>query len=150
MHGRALDLGAGPYKVLPHIISVDDCRDSKLFGTPMKPDIRTDVTDLSGFASGQYDCVFSSNTLEHIIDYKAALREWWRVVKPGGYLCLYLPHKLFYPNIGQSGANPDHKHDFLPTDIIEAMKEIGSWDLLEEEDRNEGDEYSFWLVFKRL
>ena len=149
MHGRALDLGAGPYKVLPHFISVDDCRDTALFGIQMKPDIRTDVTDLSMFATQSFDCVFSSHTLEHIVDYKAALREWWRVVKPGGHLCLYLPHADFYPRRGQHGANPDHKHDFLPTNIIEAMKEIGGFDLVENEDRNETDEYSFWQVYKK-
>lgn len=96
------------------------------------------------------DFVFSSHLLEHIQDYRTALKEWWRIIRPGGHLCLYLPHKDFYPNIGQPGANPDHKHDFLPSDIIEAMKEVGYWDLLENQERNEGDEYSFFQVYKKL
>jgi ADP-heptose:LPS heptosyltransferase len=102
------------------------------------------------FASQSVDAVVSSHLLEHIHDYKAALKEWWRVIKPHGHLCLYLPHKDFYPNIGQPGANPTHVHDFLPEDIIAAMREVAKgWDLVEKQERNGGDEYSMFLVFKR-
>jgi ADP-heptose:LPS heptosyltransferase len=64
---------------------------------------------------------------------------------------LYLPHKLFYPNIGEKDANPDHKHDFLPRDIEDVMIEIGhsGWDLLENEDRNGGEECSFYQVYRK-
>jgi ubiquinone/menaquinone biosynthesis C-methylase UbiE len=52
------------------------------------------------------DFVYSAHLLEHVQDFESALREWWRVIKPGGYLVLYLPHKKFYPNIGVPGSNP--------------------------------------------
>jgi ADP-heptose:LPS heptosyltransferase len=95
------------------------------------------------------DAVHSSHLLEHVEDYKAALKEWWRVIKPGGHLVLYLPHKDYYPHIGQ-GGNPDHKHDFLPSDIVEAMREMKSgWDLVIDENRNDGSEYSFLQVFRK-
>lgn len=97
MRGRALDLGCGPHKALPHFIGVDSCKDTALFGIQMRPDLRADVTKLDMFASGSFDCVYSSHTLEHIEDYVAALREWFRLVKVGGYLVLYLPHADFYP-----------------------------------------------------
>ena len=64
-------------------------------------------------------------------------------------MALYLPHKLYYPNVGQPGANPDHKHDFMPADIINAMQKIGGWNLIEREERNGGNEYSFLLVFRK-
>jgi hypothetical protein len=95
------------------------------------------------------DFIFSSHLLEHIKDHEKALREWWRVLRPGGHLCLYLPHKDFYPNIGTDGANPDHVHDFHPDDIIAAMKKIGGWDLVENQERNGGNEYSFFQVYKK-
>jgi hypothetical protein len=44
----------------------------------------------------------------------ARWRAWWSLLKVGGHLCLYLPHRDLYPNIGTEGANPDHKHDFVP------------------------------------
>ena len=149
--GKGLDVGCGPMKLWPQSIGVDNDKDVSLFGSPpSEADIRTSADDLSVFASQSMDYVFSSHMLEHFEDYEKPLREMWRVVKQGGYLLLYLPHKDFYPNIGQEGANPDHCHDFTPNMIIESMKKIGGWDCVENQDRNEGDEYSFFIVFKKL
>jgi ADP-heptose:LPS heptosyltransferase/predicted SAM-dependent methyltransferase len=148
--GRGLDLGCGPSKAFPHFIGVDNRVDTQLFGVQMNPDITVDdCAKLGIFGSASMDFVFSSHLLEHIQDFKAALKEWWRVIKPNGYLVLYLPHKNFYPNIGTPGSNPDHKHDFMPEDIEKAMKEIGHWDLVRNEDRNENIEYSFFQVYQK-
>ena len=147
--GKVLDIGCGPNKAFPHFIGVDNGHHQR-FGYTIRPDVWADADDLWFAKSQAYDAVFSSHTLEHMDDYKKTLKEWWRVIKPDGFLCLYLPHKKFYPNIGTDGANPDHKHDFLPEDIIEAMKEIGGWDLIENQERNEDNEYSFFQVYKRL
>lgn len=149
--GLGLDLGCGPSKTFPHFIGVDNRKDTQLFGIQMNPDLTVPTCErMPFFASEQWDFIFSSHLLEHIVDYKAALAEWWRLVKVGGHLCLYLPHKKYYPNIGQPGANADHKHDFMPSDIINAMKAGGDWDLLRNEDRNAEAEYSFFQVYKKL
>lgn len=148
LRGRGLDLGAGSFRVLPHVTTVDNMHHAHMFGFNYKPDIVSDVEKLDVIASQSMDFVFSSHALEHIVDYKSALKEWWRVVKQGGHLVLYLPHKQFYPNIGEPGANPDHKHDFLPEDIVSAMPD--GFDLVQSQERDEGTEYSFLLVFKKL
>ena len=149
--GRGLDLGCGPYKPFAHFIGVDNGHHAQMFGWQFKPDLIVNTCEkLDLIATQSMDFVFSSHLLEHIEDYRAALREWWRVVKPNGFLCLYLPHGDFYPNIGTTGANPDHKHDFRPADIVEAMGDLKGWDLVEKQDRNEGNEYSFFMVFKKL
>jgi SAM-dependent methyltransferase len=154
-HGRCLDLGCGPRKVLPSdkIIGVDSNKDWGLFGVRANPDVEADVTDLGIFADESFDCVFSSHTLEHIEDYKAALAEWWRVVKPGGVLILYLPHADWYPNIGMPGANPDHVHDFRNADVEAAMRAVAEdatgWMLERDEVRSEGNEYSFLQVYRK-
>jgi len=148
--GFGVDLGCGPYKPFPHFIGVDSRIDTKLFGIPMDPDMTVETCErLPMFADGCMDFVFSSHLLEHIKDHKGALKEWWRLLKVGGHLVLYLPHKNLYPNIGQEGANPDHKHDFLPDDIISAVGELGGFDLLRNEDRNEDLEYSFFQVYRK-
>lgn len=146
--GRVLDLGCGPNKAWPHFLGVDNREEWT--GIDWKPDIEADVTDLALFADGSMDAVFSSHLLEHLTDPAGALREWWRVIKTGGHLVLYLPHRLFYPNIGEPGHNPDHKHDFVPADVIETMRRVGGWDLVENQDRIAGDEYSFLLVFRKV
>ena len=194
MRGRCLDLGCGPAKAFPHFVGIDSGKDTDLFGIQMRPDIKADISDLGMFGTESIDLVFSSHVLEHVEDWKAVLKEWWRVVKVGGHLALYLPHADFYPRCagrdewkawlranadkyhladtaieayadirrlagetrvgalygGTPYANQDHDHDFYPQDIIDGMKEIGCFDLVERQERDEGDEYSFLVIFKKL
>jgi ADP-heptose:LPS heptosyltransferase/predicted SAM-dependent methyltransferase len=146
--GRVLDLGSGTCRTYNHFITVDSMEDWNELNR--RPDIVCDVSDLSMFASGQFDSVFSSHVLEHLKDTESALKQWFRVIKNNGYLVLYLPHRDFYPNIGKEGSNPYHLHDFIPRDIIDIMKKIGSWDLIISEPRNQNDEYSFLQVYQKL
>lgn len=148
--GRLLDVGCGEEKVFPSALGVDNCKDNLLFGAQIKPDFLCDTAErLPEFADASFDAVYSSHTLEHIEDYQAALAEWWRLLKPGGHLILYLPAANLYPNRGEKGANPDHKHDFRREHIVETMREVGHWDLLRNEDRNGGREYSFFQVYRK-
>lgn len=149
--GAVLDLGCGPNKAFPHFIGVDNLKDVELFGIQMKPDLV--IPDCSNLQShvedASCDAIFSSHLLEHIEDTRAALRSWWQTIKVDGHLVLYLPHRDLYPRIGTEGSNPDHKHDFHPDDIITHMRAVGSWDLLVNEDREEGTEYSFLQVYRK-
>lgn len=149
--GFGLDIGCGPHKGFPHFVGVDNRKDSSLFGIAMNPDITVpDAAKLDKFADGSCDFIFSSHLLEHMDDYKTAIKEWWRLVRVGGHLCLYLPHKDLYPNVGTPGANPDHKHDFVEQDILDVMDEFPDWDLRRNEQRSEDMEYSFFQVFQKL
>lgn len=148
--GKGLDIGCGPYKAFPHFIGVDNKKDVELFKIQFMPDVVAEATDLSTFADGGMDFIYSSHTLEHIENTRATLQEWWKKIKVDGHLILYLPHKKLYPNIGTKNANPDHKHDFMPQEIVEHMKQLGSWDLLRNEDRDQDEEYSFFQVYKKL
>ena len=155
MNGRVLDLGCGPGKVYPHAIGIDNKIDAKLFGIKVDPDIAVDSCERMEFlADCAADTVYSSHLLEHIVDYKSALREWWRLVKVGGYLVLYLPHRDHYPRIGQEGGNPDHKHDFCNADITQAMEGVAvlsghGWEQVKDEVRSGGAEYSFLQVYRK-
>jgi phosphatidylethanolamine/phosphatidyl-N-methylethanolamine N-methyltransferase len=51
---------------------------------------KEDATKLS-FVDGSFDRVIAAHILEHIIEPHKALREWARVIKPGGILSLVLP-----------------------------------------------------------
>ena len=105
------------------------------------------------FGAGSMDYVFSSHCLEHIENDWQALREWWRVLKSGGYLVLYLPHRDVYPLTN----NPDHKHRYVIEDIHFMLSRIEgkSMDIfqpVEAFDCYEGDymeEFSFQVVFKK-
>lgn len=152
LQGRFLDLGCGPSPVWPSAIAVDD---GKVFG-PRAAGVRGDVRDLSMFADGTMDGVFSSHVLEDFPreEVPVILGEWARVLKVGGYLCLYVPSGNLYPRVGEIGANPDHKWDPMPGDLEGVLKQmvahtICGWELIESEERGEGDEYSLWIVARK-
>ena len=64
----------------------------KLCGTALPVDIVSPGDQLP-LADNSVDFVVSSHVIEHFPDPFKALREWYRVVKPGGYLYIIAPHK---------------------------------------------------------
>jgi ADP-heptose:LPS heptosyltransferase/predicted SAM-dependent methyltransferase len=149
--GKVLDVGSGNKRWFDHWVTLDAGVD---FNGARVADLPWRAEDLSRFTDGSWDAVVSSHVIEHILDWKAALAEWWRIIKVGGHLCLYFPHEDFYPRMGTPGANPDHKVDLRNEDILEAMRDLisedrGGWQCLEDEVRSGGSEYSGFLVFKK-
>lgn len=148
--GRVLDLGCGPNKAFPHFIGVDNGHHEK-FGYSIKPDLMSDCEKLDFVADQSCDAVFSSHLLEHIPyeNVPNVLVEWFRVIKPNGYLILYLPDEDTYPKVGEEGANPDHKFNVNYNKIVWPMKDVGGWDLVEFQKRDQDDEYSLFFVFQK-
>lgn len=145
--GSGLDIGCGQERVWPHAVGIDRCLALK--GAAITGDIKK----LSMFADEAMDWAFSSHALEDFAeeDTVAILREWWRVIRAGGHLILYLPHEDLYPKIGEDGCNPAHLRNLNPQNVIDAMTEIAEdeWDLVEDEVRGSGDEYSFFQVYRK-
>lgn len=136
-----MDLGCGNEKVVPHAIGID------IAG--MMADLKLDLSDSQSmyiFNEGIADTVFSSHLLEHFTDVENILKSWWRVVKPNGYLILYLPHKDLYPK----EANPDHKYEFVPEDILKILNSFASYKLINSEVHSEDNEYSFQIVCQKI
>jgi len=129
--GVGIDIGCGLNKIHTSAIGINKILTDNDFGYPFGAQIKGEGDYLPWFNDNSLDYVFSSHCLEHIIDPKKALHEWTRILKVGGYLILILPHKKFYPNIGDTNANPDHKHDFLPEDIEKMINEIGRYEIIQ-------------------
>lgn len=74
-----------------------------------------DAQFLTGLEGGSYDFVYSSHVLEDMVDPVLALQNWWRVVKPTGFLILYIPDRDLYEKRSTlpSRWNQDHKTFFL-------------------------------------
>ena len=87
---------------------------------------------LKGVKDNSYDFVYSSHTIEHLPDPYEGVKNWFRVVKPGGYMILYLPHRDLYEKKKTlpSRFNHDHRHFFL-IDGDEAPDTIGIIPLIE-------------------
>jgi hypothetical protein len=59
----------------------------------VKPDITASITNMPTVPDGSCDAVFSANTLEHLYPHEvpAALGEFRRVLRPGGFMMLGVP-----------------------------------------------------------
>ncbi len=156
LQGRALDLGCGAMKAWPMMIGMDSGAVHGKGGA----DIAGDISDLSMFADASFDAVFSSHALEDFPRsmVPTVLAEWSRVVKIDGYLVLYVPSANLYPKVGEEGANPAHQWDIYPGDIEAILREqveppashvATGWELVESEERGQGNEYSLFIVVRK-
>ncbi len=70
------------------------------------------------------NCVFASHTLEHIDDHKAAIREWFRVLRSGGYLIIIVPHWCLYERKGRlpSNHNADHRRFYTGAKLLREIE----------------------------
>jgi SAM-dependent methyltransferase len=108
------------------------------------------ANDLHWFKDGSLDYIFSSHLLEHIEKPEMTLLEWWRVLKDGGMLVMYLPLKDHYPSAGSEFANKDHKHDLDPIVILGWLRRINAvFDIVHIAECIENDEYSFDFVVRK-
>lgn len=58
----------------------------------------------------QFDLVFSSHTIEHLDEPWVAAKQWWKMVKPGGYLFVIAPSWEHYERkVWPPTKNPDHR-----------------------------------------
>jgi SAM-dependent methyltransferase len=109
MSGRlVLDIGYRGYEpesrpVLRHAIGIDT-------GYPGYDGIRLPFDD------GTVDTVYSSHLLEHIAEPCESIREWYRVVRVGGYIVTIVPHQYLYEKklAPPSRFNRDHKRFYTP------------------------------------
>lgn len=112
--GRGLDVGAGEWP-LPGAISVDVAHGRDAMDMPM----------------GEYDFVFSSHCLEHLLNPVAAIEHWSTRLRAGGVLFLYLPHpdqKYWRPQFCKK-----HRHLFWPDDTAEMLRDLGFVNVLHSE-----------------
>lgn len=75
-----------------------------------------DATFMKGVSDEVFQTVYTSHILEHIEDYQQAIRNWWRILRPGGNLIILVPHRDLYEKKAQPPSiwNPDHKWFWLP------------------------------------
>jgi len=98
--GNVIDIGAGADPVVPHAEIFDQHQG--------------DANHILKYrTSKQYDTVHSSHCLEHMYKPREALKDWWELVKPGGYMITIVPHEDLYEQFHwPSIFNSDHKATF--------------------------------------
>jgi ubiquinone/menaquinone biosynthesis C-methylase UbiE len=73
--------------------------------------------------------VYSSHLLEHLNDPVEAIRNWYRILQPGGYLIIDVPHMKLYEQQWTlpSRFNADHKTMWLETSTMYSAEERGRY-----------------------
>ncbi len=72
-----------------------------------------DAQEMKGIPDGKYDFVHSSHCLEDLQSPIDALRNWFRILKPGGHMVVTVPDEDMYEQgVWPSTFNSDHKSSF--------------------------------------
>lgn len=95
-----------------------------------------DAQNMATVADGSFDFVHSSHCLEHLVEPLAGLKNWLRIIRPGGYLVITVPDEdLYEQGVFPSTFNKDHKWTFTiykecswsdrSINIIDMIKSLG-------------------------
>lgn len=139
MYGNGLDVGFRGYE--PDVVSI-------LEGSI---GIDMDYPGYDGktlpFPDNSQQHVYSSHVLEHIDNYQQAIHEWFRVIKPGGYIVTVVPHRDLYEkklNL-PSRWNGDHKRFYTPASLLKEFEDtlpLNSFRVRHLQDNDKHHDYS--------
>ena len=82
-----------------------------------------DLTELD-FPDNFFDLICAFETIEHIKDYRKAIAEIYRVLKPGGILIISTPNKAIYSPDTKKPFYPFHYHEFYLEDLKKMLKDF--------------------------
>lgn len=98
-NGKKLNLGCGQFPLTDYV-NVD-------FSPRAPADVLCDLSHFPyPFTPEGFDGILASHVLEHLPDPLAAMREWHRLLKPGGQLLVKVPH------FSRGFTHPDHRRGF--------------------------------------
>lgn len=120
------------YKTLKHYPEIKEfikgyvidigCGDSPVTDTCKTFEMKDgDANVITRYVKSSFDTVFSSHVLEHMRNPLRAIKEWYSLVKEGGYLIITVPDEdLYEQGVFPSKWNRDHKWTFT-------MNKNNSW-----------------------
>ena len=116
--GNGLDIGAAGSPVVPWAIQIDLPDEAfRDYGHCNEVEIpiqwRGDGLRNLPFKDSTLDFVYSSHLLEDVEDWTPVLREWARVLKPGGHLVIMVPDRQRFRAAVAAGQgdNLSHRHE---------------------------------------
>lgn len=107
--GYGLDVGFGGDPIVPHAISVDMPQPYSDVGQ-LPVQLGGNAAQLPWFRDNVLDFIFSSHLLEDFHDTAAVLKEWMRVLKPGGRLIIFCPDEQVYRRHCAATGQPYNQH----------------------------------------
>jgi predicted SAM-dependent methyltransferase len=147
--GNGIDVGFGGDPIHENAVRIDlpNPYSTGIYANQLSGD----AARLFWFADDALDYVFSSHLLEDFLDTRAVLKEWLRVLKPGGALVIGCPDEQRYRQHCERTGQPRNDHhihaDFSLAKVRAFLAEIGN-NIVVHEDDAVGD-YSWELVVKK-
>lgn len=97
--GKLLDAGCGKMPYRSYIVSNSavskyiglDIENSLEYDANIKPDVTWDGNTMP-FEDNSFDCILSTEVLEHCFDFRNYIKESLRVLKPGGHFFFTVPY----------------------------------------------------------
>lgn len=135
--GKGIDVGCGGYKIHPRAIGVDITPKGKKGkwgrqkGVISQADVQSSGDNLSMFQDNELDYVVSSHNLEHYQNPMKTLKEWRRVLKPGGVIGVIIPDEN---KVRTMEIDPTHKYAFTQISFKELIQRIGGLKIIKLEE----------------
>lgn len=129
--GVTVDLASQGDPVVPWAISFDlpEAEYLRYSGgrQPPNPIPLRGHADQLPFVEGSIDTLYSSHLLEDYFDWTPILREWVRVVRPGGKLVILVPDKKLWNEAIARGQPPNcqHRHESHPGELTTYAAALG-------------------------
>lgn len=121
--GNGVDIGSQNDPVVPWAVSLDLPHDEySTYTSGLAPENslqwRGDARSLP-FKDEVCDFVYSSHLIEDFLEWGPILKEWSRVLKPGGHIIILLPDKERWNVAIRKGQPPNcaHKHESFPGEL---------------------------------
>lgn len=144
---KVIELGCGARKAFHHSMGVDQIPKGKeipnLNGAISVGDVVADVSQPLPFNDGEFDVVISQHIIEHCVDLVKMLKEWSRILRPGGLMVISTPNEDITKGIT---LNPEHCHAFSPESLANLMELL--W-FKEEKAIDPCNGMSFISIFKK-
>jgi SAM-dependent methyltransferase len=126
---RVIEIGCGPRKTDERFIGVDltprgvDGSVGNAEGRASQAEICADG-QLLPIRNGVFDCVVARHNLEHYVNTIAVLREWQRVLSPGGRGIFVVPDEGSFPGRTVE-LDPTHYHSFDGPYLTQLLELLG-------------------------
>lgn len=146
-----VELGYGGWALSPNLIAMDQWAKYTNFRDDPQH-LYGDARDLYWFANGVLDVIAHAHILEDFPDPVPVLREWIRVLKPGGLMASYLPDEQKYRAVcaatGQS-YNSSHQCAEMGLAYLKPILESLGLVTIFERDEIDSGSYGFLIISAR-
>ena len=145
---KILELGCGGRKTVDYAIGVDKVENGSPI--PILPsiisvaDVSADVEKELPFEERSQDAIIARHILEHCVDTVGTIKEWGRVIRPGGKLIVAVPDERITQSIP---LNIEHVHAFSPESLKNLVELCGFKEVKSE---SSGNGTSFVGCYERL